>query len=231
MMQQRAPRPARLLISGFGPFPGVAVNASDGFAHVLAARAQRQFPDAAVHAATLPTDWYDATRLLTRILDHEQPDVCLHFGVSARAQGFVIETRARNRAAQAPDVKDMLPARPVLVPGAPASLSTRRVAATAAARLVADGLPGVLSKSAGTYLCNAVFYQSLLAAREAGGARAVLLVHLPDRIGAARRSTVSRPGAGRMSAAVAITGGLALIDVCLSHWRATTGTAVASANC
>lgn len=232
MMQQRAPRPpalpARLLITGFGPFPGVAINASDGLAHVLAARIGRDYHGLHAKAATLPTDWRDAPRLLARLLDHEQPDICLHLGVSAKARGFIVEARARNRTSPAGDANGLVPIDERLVPGAPATLGAGRLAAAVAQRLLDDDLPGQLSRNAGKYLCNAVYYHSLLAARRGAKGRQVLLVHLPDRVGTVRGQVTARPGAGRMPAGVALKGGMALIEACISHWQAVHGTVIAS---
>lgn len=215
-------RPAKVLVTGFGPFPGVAVNASEGLAHLLAQRAGQTCAGATVTAATLPTDWLDAPRMLARLLASETPDVCVHLGVSARAKGFVIESRARNRISGAADVNGFAPTGGVLLPGAPPSLTAGALARAVEAQLADAGVPSWLSQNAGAYLCNAIYYCSLLAARQSAIHRSVLLVHLPDRIGPARKSASARPGSSRLSTALALKGGVALIEACLASWRAAT---------
>lgn len=91
----RRDRPV-FLLTGFGPFPGAPRNASSLLIEALAKLAARRLPGFAVRAETLPTEWQAGPARLSALLDDLRPAVALHFGVSHRARGFVVETRARN---------------------------------------------------------------------------------------------------------------------------------------
>ncbi len=52
-------------------------------------------------ARVLPTEWGLAPEHLEALYGRERPRVALHFGVSQRAQGLVIETVAQNAAKRA----------------------------------------------------------------------------------------------------------------------------------
>jgi pyroglutamyl-peptidase len=173
----------RILITGFGPFPGVIENASGGFAERLAAEAGQQRPGWRVRAAVLPVDWTAAPERLAALMAETQPAVCLHFGVAASARGLVVETHAGNAAAPKPDASGRLPAWPVLRKDAPALLRPPASPARLVAHAAAGGLPVTASPMAGDYVCNALFFHALWLARQQAAARQVAFVHLPVRVG------------------------------------------------
>jgi pyroglutamyl-peptidase len=98
-----------VLVTGFGPFPGVPVNASATL--VTALREVSQFSDAFVrlHTAILPTDWREAPAQARALIEELAPDAVLHFGVSARVSDFQIETRAYKFRRSRPDCAGRLP--------------------------------------------------------------------------------------------------------------------------
>jgi len=177
---------ARILVTGFGPFPGILDNASGDFARRLADCANKRLPDAETVAAVLPVEWEAAPRLLRQLLAELQPAICLHLGVSSHAQAPVIETVARNSANPRPDAADRLPACKQLLNEAPPLLRNadpfRLLSAAARA-----GLPLEVSDGPGGYLCNAIYFHSLWLARKQASAshlwRPVAFMHLPVRIG------------------------------------------------
>jgi pyroglutamyl-peptidase len=182
-----SPRPA-ILLTGFGPFPGVPVNATSAFVPQLAAAARQRVPEASVVAEILPTEWHAAPRRLEALLALHDPTLAVHFGVSTEAQGLVIETTARNLTCAKADACGALPFSPQLIALAPDTFETPLSANVMVARLTERGLPSSLSTDAGRYLCNAVLYRSLHhAATRAPGLRAVF-VHLP--------ASLLQPGAG-----------------------------------
>ena len=71
----------RVLVTGFGPFPGVAENPSAWLAETLASQPPKI--DAELHAKVLPTAW-QAAELMPRLYEKLQPHVMIHFGVSPR---------------------------------------------------------------------------------------------------------------------------------------------------
>jgi len=173
----------RVLLTGFGPFPGVPKNPSAWLAETLAEQGAPEC-DSELHARILPTEW-EATRLMPRLYEALQPHVMIHFGLSERAKAFRIERSAHNRAALRADAKGAMPSGPVIRPEGPDRFDTALPAGALAAHLKTCGLPAMASRSAGRYLCNFLYYHSLDWARRQGGARLVLFVHIPP---ASRRS-------------------------------------------
>ena len=103
-----APPALRIAITGFGPFPGVPFNASQRLIADLAEAPPRLPHGAQLYAAALPTDWRLGLEALAALLDSVRPHIALHFGVSARATGFAIETRAFNQTSDRPDCSGAL---------------------------------------------------------------------------------------------------------------------------
>jgi pyroglutamyl-peptidase len=172
----------RVLITGFGPFPGVADNPSAWLAEMFAAR-RAEF-DCELHARILPTEW-EAVALMPPLYETLQPHVMIHFGLNARAKTFRIEKSAHNRAARRADAKGALPAIPTIRNPGPDRFDTSLPAASLAAHLRMCGLPAVTSRSAGRYLCNFLYYHSLDWARGRTETPLILFVHIPPLSGGA----------------------------------------------
>jgi pyroglutamyl-peptidase len=200
----------RVLITGFGPFPGVPVNASMPLLAELAARVPRLFP-VRLTTAIIPTEWLDAPQRLNRLFSESRPELALHFGVSSRARGFELEMRARNACAAAPDASGALPLGDTCDAGGaehlPVSLPVRYIAG----RLRRIGIPAFLSRDAGAYLCNATLYHSLRLAR-AAPRRRVGFIHLPAAL-----ARGGRPCACPLGWNAAILGALEILASCLAR--------------
>ncbi len=196
-----------VLITGFGPFPGVEVNFSGLFAVRIAAAARRRFPGVAIHVARLPTEWERGTERAAQAILRVKPSIVLHFGVSTAAAGFVIERQAVNACMAHADGAGMLPPFALIEPGGPKRRLTSLPVHRIVTRLQARGLPAAASDDAGTYLCNAVLYRSLGAA--SAPATIAGFVHLPASLAAGDDGALTR--------AQALAGGLEIIAVCLEQ--------------
>jgi pyroglutamyl-peptidase len=168
----------RVLITGFGPFPGVPENPSGWLAEALAERWLSAEPERPIHARILPTEW-EAAALMPRLCETLQPDVMIHFGVCEQARTFRIERSAHNRVAARVDACGTLPASPVIFAGGAARLDTPFPAGALARHLKANGVAAVTSHCAGQYLCNYLYYHALDWAGRQAGSRHVLFVHIP----------------------------------------------------
>jgi pyroglutamyl-peptidase len=166
----------RVLVTGFGPFPGVAENPSAWLAETLASEPPHL--DVEFHARVVPTAW-QAAQLMPRLYESLQPQVMIHFGVSQRATSFRIERFAHNRAALRRDADGALPAGPVIKSAGPARFDTELPAADLAAHLDSCGLPAIASRSAGSYLCNYLYYHSLDWAGRQPDPSLALFIHIP----------------------------------------------------
>jgi pyroglutamyl-peptidase len=165
----------RVLLTGFGPFPGVAENPSGWLAETLAVCASGGDWD--LHAHVLPTEWKAVAALAPLLHERLQPDLMIHFGVSPRAKGLRIERSAHNRAASRADASGRLPASPAVSAHGIPRLDTRLPVGTLAAHLRGQGHAASASASCGLYLCNFLYYRSLEWARAQG--RDALFVHVP----------------------------------------------------
>lgn len=150
-----------ILLTGFGPFPGIEANASARLAGLLARRARRRWPQARITSAILPTEWRRGPDRLAVLWETLTPDVALHFGVSSKAAGLDIEIVGRNLCADHDDACEKRPVSFRHAEDGPETYSSTFPAREIVAALAAREIPGCISDDAGTYLCNAILYRSL----------------------------------------------------------------------
>jgi pyroglutamyl-peptidase len=206
-----------VLLTAFGPFPRVPVNATMRLVPVLADRAAQAFPDVRFVAEMLPTEWQKAPGLLAELIRNIKPDVVLHFGVSSRARGFEIEQRAQNVCQITPDAVGALPAGSrVLGEGADYLRASLPVPYLVSA-LKRRGIAAYASRDAGAYLCNALLYHSLALAAEAASGARVGFVHIPASLARPGGPNRGRVGACPLTWSQAVEGGLEIVAGCLGR--------------
>ena len=83
--------PTRILLTGFGPFPGVPDNPSARLVKTLARIRSFAPRDCELHMQVLPTEWGAVGMLVPSLLNSLQPHVTIHFGVSQQARSLRIE--------------------------------------------------------------------------------------------------------------------------------------------
>jgi pyroglutamyl-peptidase len=165
----------RVLLTGFGPFPGVAENPSGWLAETLAAR--KPSHDVELHGHVLPTEWNAVAARAPGLHAALQPHVVIHFGVSPGTRSLRIERSAPNQAAPRHDAGGRLPVTPTISPTGAPRLDTGLPVAEIAAHLRAQGFAASASPSCGRFLCNFLYYRSLEWAKAQG--RDALFVHVP----------------------------------------------------
>ncbi|MEJ1936588.1 hypothetical protein WDZ92_40875, partial [Nostoc sp. NIES-2111] len=171
--------PVRLLVTGFGPYPGVPANPTGVLARGIAASPRLRLAGIGSKAKVFETTYAGIGKALGKALERGNPDVCLHLGLAPRARQVRIEVRAENRARPlAPDASGARPASRAIVPSGPADWRTPVSVPPVVAALRRAGVAAAASRDAGAYLCNAVYGLSLDAARCRQG-RLVLFVHIP----------------------------------------------------
>jgi pyroglutamyl-peptidase len=164
----------RVLITGFGPFPGAPFNPSATLAKALARRRRPALAgiERATHA--FATTYASVDRDLPKLFA-QKPDVVLMFGVAGRRRQLCIETRARNAVSLLfPDASGQRPRHGVIKRRGPAALAGNAPFARLAG---AAGPRARLSRDAGRYLCNYVFWRVLEQVR--GTRPLVQFVHMP----------------------------------------------------
>jgi len=102
------------------------------------------------------------------------------FGLATRTRHLRIETRARNRISiRFPDASGYVASRPAIDPGAPSRLNGRAPMHRLHAAACATGIAAMLSRDAGTYVCNYVYWRALAAVN---APPLVVFVHVPKLI-------------------------------------------------
>src|SRR5205085_2069657 len=202
----------RVLITGFGRFPGAPFNPSRPLALALAKRRRPAF--AGVHRAVhiFETSYTAVDRDLPKLLTQHKPDIVLMFGLAARTPFVRIEMRARNAVSILfPDVTGHRPTSRAIAAGKPdASGTAHFTRLLGAAR--ASGTRSRLSRDAGRYLCNYVYWRALEASRSGTLAQ---FIHIPV-VSNARR----RPGAKRRTSHSALVrAGEAILLALLAAYR------------
>jgi pyroglutamyl-peptidase len=205
-----ADRPT-VLLTGFGPFPSIAANATSILVPRLAEAARRSLPGVHFAMHILPTEWEASLALLDGLIEELKPAVALHFGVSSRASGFEIETRGRNACSWSEDAAGQLPRTECITPGGPEYLPATLPTAHIVTRLRHRGLPAQISRDAGGYLCNALLYRSLELARTRGNPGRVGFVHLPASLVSERRPDLEPSRGGRLGWSCVVDGGIEII--------------------
>jgi pyroglutamyl-peptidase len=167
----------RILVTGFGPFPGAPENPTEQLVQTLAARQPAPICAGLLRAAVLPTDYRRSWSALRRLYGDFQPDIVLHFGLSRRARAVHVERVARKRCSpELPDAAGFSPSSGLARRFGPESLVSTLPVEAIAPCLQQAGIPVAISEDAGGYVCNATFYRSLLAAQTGA---LVGLIHLP----------------------------------------------------
>jgi pyroglutamyl-peptidase len=180
--------PVRILVTGFGPFPGIPYNAAEALVRTLAEDAQP--PEIELSTEIVPVLWADARAVARNAIARMKPHAVLHFGVSKRASVFEVESRALNISGQKRDQRGAMRPAQMLVRSGDTTLNATLPAPLLVRALRKRGYPAQLSRDAGRYLCNALFYWSLTDALM-GGPR-VAFIHIPALgIEAAARSRLT----------------------------------------
>ncbi|SDH40852.1 pyroglutamyl-peptidase I [Microbacterium pygmaeum] len=166
----------RALLTGFEPFGTDAVNPSGLAVRRVAARWRG--PGELI-TAVLPVTFADAPAALRSLLEEHQPDLVIATGLAGDRSAVTPERVAVNLVdARIPDNADRRPIdEPVLRGGPAAYFSTLPVKAIARDIRTA-GIPAELSHSAGSFVCNQVFYAAMAATAATPEVRAGF-VHVP----------------------------------------------------
>ena len=195
----------RVLVTGFGKFPGVRTNTTVVLIHALGghrARLARLGID--LEFATLPVRYAGVAQKLEALDETFKPDAILHFGLAARRKFFSIETRALNRLSNLHcDASGARAPCHAIIPGAPHAARATFPYRQIEAAFRHEGLRGRLSANAGDYVCNESLYLSLAHSN----ARSIAFIHVP-RLARANRpkkaSRASRPSLGDVIRAAVI---------------------------
>lgn len=176
-----------LLVTGFGPFPGMPRNPSGQIARQVAASPRWRSLGIAARAVILTTSYAAIEDELEPLLRGGSFEALLMVGVSGRAKRVQIERRATNRASVLfDDESGVRPSRVTLGPG-PGHRRSGVPALVISVILRRRALPCAISQNAGRYLCNAAYFRALAVDRPA------LFLHIPKAPPGGRRAAADSP--------------------------------------
>lgn len=151
--------PDVVLLTGFEPFEGQAMNAS--WAAVEAVAHGWRDPLRLV-TLRLPVSFGAALQALQAALDEHHPRLVVCVGEDGGRATVGVETVAQNRIdARIPDNDGVMPVGVPVIPGAPKALPATLPVARCVATARAAGHPVESSDSAGAFVCNATFFALL----------------------------------------------------------------------
>jgi pyroglutamyl-peptidase len=144
---------AKVLTTGFAPFGGEPVNPSWQAVSLLAARRDD------VAAVELPCEFAASLPALRRAVDEHRPSLVVCAGQAGGRLEVTPERVAVNLIdARIPDNAGEQPVDVPVVPDGPAAYFTTLPVKACVAAIRAAGVPASVSHTAGTYVCNQVFY-------------------------------------------------------------------------
>ena len=169
-----------LLLTYFGPFPGVPVNPTVALAEGAVRALNTARPDLRVVARELPVSYDGSSAALRAALQEVQPDALISLGVAVGRDVVSLEQVAINldSAGIEDNDGDRRCDEPIAPDGREAYFSSLPVRASFE-RLHAAGEPVEISYTAGTYVCNHVFYEGQRISRELGLSIPAGFVHVP----------------------------------------------------
>ena len=169
----------RILLTGFGPFPGAPYNPTEPLVAELVRRRYPGFGDVRRCAHIFHVSYEAVDRDLPALIAQEQPDALIMFGLATRSRHLRIETLARNSLnCGLPDAGGCVPASATITFDAPAELPLPAPGHRLLMAAKATGVPAERSRNAGGYLCNYLCWRAAEAAR-AGTPRLATFIHVP----------------------------------------------------
>ena len=149
-------QPPKILLTGFDAFGGASLNPSWLVAQALHGR---QIAGHRVVAAQLPTVFGDSLHRLKALLNQHQPALAVCVGQAGGRSAISLERVAINvNDAPLADNADSQPVDTPVVPDAPAAYFTSLPIKAMLVALQRAGVAAEVSQTAGTFVCNHVFF-------------------------------------------------------------------------
>jgi pyroglutamyl-peptidase len=171
-------KPATVLVTGFDPFGGSAVNPSWDAVHALHGRS---IAGHQVIGGEIPTIFGASLDRLAALMEEHQPSLVICTGQAGGRGAISLERVAINvNDARIPDNAGSKPIDVAIVPDGPAAYFTNLPIKAMLQALLDAGVRAEVSQTAGTFVCNQTFYglMHLLAQPKWQGTRGGL-IHVP----------------------------------------------------
>jgi len=183
----------RILVTGFGPFPGAPYNPTIPLVDRLLRLRRPAFDDIELSSHIFHVTYATVDRELPQLLAKRRPHALLMFGLADRTSYMRVETRARNAVTTTwPDADGTRVGKGSIAADADAQMFGPHTAKLLRAAL-STGIDARASRDAGAYLCNYLSWRAIEATRWDDGPHLAAFIHIPllPRDGAARPGRIS----------------------------------------
>jgi pyroglutamyl-peptidase len=198
----------RILITGFGSFPGAPFNPTGPLVARLSRLRRPAFDEVERIGHIFHVSYAAVDRELPRLLATHRPQALLMFGLADRTAHVRIETRARNAVTTLwPDADRARSRKGSIMDGADARMFGPHTAKLLRAA-VGTGIDARASRDAGSYLCNYLSWRAIEAVEGDHDLRLASFVHVPLL---ARDGTFRRKGFARITLDELVDAGEALL--------------------
>ena len=169
----------RILVTGFGPFPGAPFNPTTPLVKRLTQLRRPALDGVALTGHIFHVTYRTVDRELPHLIAQHRPQALLMFGLASRTAYLRIEIRARNTiTAHLPDADGNRAQKTSIVHGTDAmTFGPHTVKLLQAAR--STGIDARLSRDAGAYLCNYLSWRAIEATRQPDGPALASFAHVP----------------------------------------------------
>jgi pyroglutamyl-peptidase len=169
----------RILITGFGPFPGAPFNPTQPLVARLLRLRRPALDEVELSGHIFPVTYNAVDRQLPDLLATRKPQALLSFGLAARTPYVRVETRARNAVTMLwPDADHARSRKRSIAGGADAMMFGPHTAKLLRAAR-GTGVDARASRDAGSYLCNYLSWRAIEASCRDSGPRLAAFVHVP----------------------------------------------------
>jgi pyroglutamyl-peptidase len=198
----------RILVTGFGPFPGAPYNPTQPLVARLTRLRRPAFSDVELSGHIFPVTYQAVDRELPLALKKHRPHALLMFGLAGRTGYLRIETRARNAVTMLwPDAAQTRARKGSISDGSDAQRFGPHTAKLLRAAK-GTGLDARASRDAGSYLCNYLSWRAIEAVNADSGPRLAAFIHIPPL---ARSGAVRRKGSPRITLEELVDAGEAML--------------------
>lgn len=203
-------RRMNILITGFEPFDGDPLNPSALLVEHLAAT---PIAGATIRHAILPCAFAPLEASLRAAIEATRPDLLIGFGLATGRTGISLERVAINVIdARIPDNLGAQPIDEPVAPTGPAAYFSTLPIKAALQSLLDDAISAAISQTAGTYVCNALFYHARHIAESMAHAPRAGFIHVP----CLPEMQAARDGAPSLDRATMHRAGMHIIETCLA---------------
>jgi pyroglutamyl-peptidase len=169
----------RILITGFGPFPGAPFNPTMPLVKRLTQLRRPAFDNVEMTGHIFHVTYATVDSELPKLIAKHRPRALLMFGLADRTTHVRIETRARNAVTtRFPDADRNHARKGSIVGGADAMMFGPHTAKLLRAA-AGTGLDARASRDAGSYLCNYLSWRANEAVATGDGPQLAAFVHIP----------------------------------------------------